>query len=63
MLCKEVSQLVDVDLFVPQDPRNVTKAFKKAALKLITLIKKNRIGTVKCRTCAGGRKKQTYLRK
>ena len=31
---KEVSQLVDADLFVPQDPRNLTQSFQEGCIKI-----------------------------
>ena len=53
-LMAEFSQLEDLDVYKPLDPRKFTRAQKKAALRAINLIKEKRCGRLKGHTVADG---------
>jgi hypothetical protein len=54
-LLAEFAQLEDLDVYEPLDPRKLTRAQKKQALRAINLIKEKRCGRLKGRTVADGR--------
>ena len=51
----EFSQLEDLDVYEPLDPKHLSRVQKKAALRAINLIKEKRCGRLKGRTVADGR--------
>ena len=60
---KEFAQLDDSESFEPQMANTLTANQKKAALNLITLVKRKRCGRIKGRACADGRKQRRYIKK
>ena len=62
-LLKEFGKLHKYDTFDPQYMDKLTPEMKKEALSLITIIKEKRIGIIKARACADGRKQRRYIGK
>ena len=60
---KEYTQLHDKDVFDPEDATLLTEEAKKAALNLLTMVKKKRDESIKGRACADGRKQRLYIPK
>jgi hypothetical protein len=59
----EFAQLEALDVYVPVDPKTLTSADKKAALRAINLIKEKRCGTLKGRTVADRRPQRSMYEK
>ena len=62
-LFEEFFQLHDLGVFLAQDPKNLTRAQKKAALRGINVIKEKRCGRIKGRTVADRRNQINLYRK
>ena len=59
----EHSQLNDMKTLFPMDPKNITKEEHTKAISSLMLLKENRYGIVKGRSCANGSKQRTYINK
>ena len=59
---KEACQLGDDDkeVFIPMDALKISKKQKRAALRLLALIKKKRTGKIKWRIVTDGRSQRKY---
>ena len=62
-LLKEFAQLDNMNTFKPIKADSISKQERKKALRLISLIKEKRDGTLKRRTCADGRSQRSYISK
>ena len=62
-LHNEFLQLHDTKTYVPVSPKDITFKQKKNSLKAIIVLKKERCGKLKGRTCADGRKQKLYKTK
>ena len=60
---KELSQLHNMHIFIPQDPREITRETRQKSIASLMLLKEKINGDVKGRACANGRKKCTYIKK
>ena len=52
-----------LDMYEPMDPKTLTSADKKAAMRAINLIKEKRCGTLKGRTASDGRPQRWIYKK
>jgi Reverse transcriptase (RNA-dependent DNA polymerase) len=62
-LMKEFTQLEDLDVYEPIDPKTLTRKQRKAALRAINLFKEKRNGDLKGRTVADGRAQRSLYDK
>ena len=62
-LFEEFFQLHDLGVFLAQDPKKLSRAQKKAALRAINVIKEKRCGRIKGRTVADGRNQRNLYTK
>jgi hypothetical protein len=60
---KELSQLHNRKVVVPEDPKQLTREQKHKALQYLMFLKRKRCGMIKGRGCADGRKQRAYTSK
>lgn len=57
-ISKELGQFDDMSVFIPMDPKKLTRQERAAALASLMFLKQKKDGTVKARICADGRKQR-----
>lgn len=60
---KEMTQLHDMDTFIPRDPKTLTKEERTKALSTLIFLKEKANGDVKSRTCVNGAPQRAYIKK